>query len=137
MNIYAFDDTGRCIASAKFPNSSDAEDYAKLNNYAIYKLSHDDKEIDAIYYDGENIVDIPAATYMFSTFDYGTRSWKITNTALIVSERNRLLAQSDWSQLPDVAMSTKSQWIAYRQALRDLTAQPEYPANIVWPTPPQ
>jgi hypothetical protein len=30
---------------------------------------------------------------------------------------------------------TKEVWAAYRQALRDVTLQPD-PFNIVWPTPP-
>lgn len=50
-------------------------------------------------------------------------------------ERNRRLAASDWTQLPDVPLETKSAWTAYRQALRDITEQPD-PFNIAWPTPP-
>jgi len=35
--------------------------------------------------------------------------------------RNELLAESDWTQLPDAQLSAeqKAQWAAYRQALRD------------------
>jgi hypothetical protein len=51
--------------------------------------------------------------------------------------RGLLLVQSDWTQLPDVPLETKTQWATYRQALRDITDQPGYPFNIVWPTPPQ
>lgn len=38
------------------------------------------------------------------------------------SRRNWLLAQSDWTQLADAALSAakKTEWAAYRQALRDL-----------------
>ena len=50
-------------------------------------------------------------------------------------KRNALLAASDWTQLPDVPLETKEAWAAYRQALRDITEQPD-PFNIVWPTPP-
>ena len=35
--------------------------------------------------------------------------------------RNDLLAQSDWSQLPD-APCNREAWATYRQALRDLPA---------------
>jgi hypothetical protein len=51
-------------------------------------------------------------------------------------KRNQLLAQSDWTQLPDVPLETKEAWAVYRQALRDITEQEGYPFNIVWPTPP-
>ena len=56
--------------------------------------------------------------------------------AAVRAERNAKLAASDWTQLPDVLLETKTQWATYRQALRDITGQPGYPFNIVWPTPP-
>jgi hypothetical protein len=49
--------------------------------------------------------------------------------------RDARLVGSDWTQLPDVPLSTKEAWAAYRQQLRDITNQPD-PLNIVWPTPP-
>ena len=49
--------------------------------------------------------------------------------------RNRRLAASDWAVLPDVPMSEERRqaWAAYRQALRDITRQPD-PFKIYWPT---
>lgn len=40
----------------------------------------------------------------------------------IRKQRDQLLAQSDWTQLPDSAVvgAKKSAWAVYRQALRDL-----------------
>lgn len=54
----------------------------------------------------------------------------------IILQRNALLRESDWTQLPDVPLSTKEAWATYRQALRDITQQAD-PFNITWPTPPQ
>jgi hypothetical protein len=51
------------------------------------------------------------------------------------AQRNTLLQQSDWTQLPDVPLETKEAWATYRQALRDVTDQPD-PFNIVWPVAP-
>ena len=56
--------------------------------------------------------------------------------ATVRAHRAVLLAQSDWTQLPDVPLATKAAWAQYRQALRDITQQPD-PLNIIWPTPPQ
>lgn len=53
----------------------------------------------------------------------------------IRAQRDALLAQSDWTQMPDVSISTKAAWAEYRQALRDITQQSD-PHNIVWPTSP-
>ena len=53
-----------------------------------------------------------------------------------ISSRNRQLSESDWTQLPDVPLSTAKldAWKVYRQALRDITDQPGYPGTIIWPT---
>ena len=52
------------------------------------------------------------------------------------SDRNRLLAESDWTQIADAPIN-KSTWATYRQALRDITSQAGFPHNIVWPTKPE
>lgn len=53
----------------------------------------------------------------------------------IRARRDVLLAQSDWTQLPDVPLATKAAWADYRQALRDVTTQSD-PTNITWPVAP-
>lgn len=53
----------------------------------------------------------------------------------IRNRRDRLLQESDWTQLPDVNIPEKEAWAIYRQALRDITDQPD-PNNIVWPSHP-
>jgi hypothetical protein len=50
---------------------------------------------------------------------------------VIRAERNKLLAASDWTQLPD-ASADAAAWAVYRQALRDITEQ-DNPFSIVWP----
>lgn len=50
---------------------------------------------------------------------------------VIRAERNKLLAESDWTQLPD-ASADAAAWATYRQALRDITTQAN-PFSIVWP----
>ena len=52
-------------------------------------------------------------------------------------KRNNLLIDSDWSQLPDVPESIKSKWTKYRQALRDITNQKDFPDKIKWPEKPE
>jgi len=42
-------------------------------------------------------------------------------TSQMRTARNQLLAQSDWTQLPD-AQCDKTAWATYRQALRDFPA---------------
>tara|TARA_R110000823_G_C15824311_1_gene489606 strand:+ start:254 stop:493 length:240 start_codon:yes stop_codon:yes gene_type:complete len=56
---------------------------------------------------------------------------------LIRAYRNKELAASDWTQLPDVDLANKPDWTVYRQALRDMMAQNEDPKLIVFPEPPK
>ena len=63
---------------------------------------------------------------------------------LLRIERNRLLQQSDWRDLPSYPGTDQEAWRTYRQALRDITETqtPELDefgnlTNITWPTPPE
>ena len=57
------------------------------------------------------------------------------------TKRNQLLADSDWTQLPDarnaMGADKAAEWDAYRQALRDITAQAGFPREIEWPIKPE
>jgi len=50
--------------------------------------------------------------------------------------RNRRLAETDWTQNPDVPEATKEKWREYRQALRDITINNETVFGIDWPIEP-
>ena len=45
---------------------------------------------------------------------------------LVRADRNRLLSESDWTQLPDAPVDSQA-WSVYRQALRDITDDPLFP----------
>jgi len=51
----------------------------------------------------------------------------------------KLLAESDWSMLPDVPMTSgqKTAWIEYRKALREIRLQAGFPSNVQWPQKPE
>ena len=51
----------------------------------------------------------------------------------------KMLAESDWSMLPDVPMTSgaKAAWIEYRRALREIRLQPGFPDAIQWPVRPE
>lgn len=51
------------------------------------------------------------------------------------AERNRKLAECDWTQTLD-SPTDKKAWAEYRQALRDITKQEGFPYNITWPEEP-
>lgn len=93
------------------------------------------------YVFNKNVIDMPEKPNAFCIFDYDTKQWidprtNETQWPIVKSQRDALLAASDWTQLTDVVLSNKDQWKVYRQELRDITTQPD-PFNIIWPTPPQ
>jgi hypothetical protein len=59
--------------------------------------------------------------------------------ASVRAERNSLIAECDWTQLPDSPLTTtkKQEWSLYRQTLRDITSQSVFPWNVVWPNKPE
>ena len=54
-------------------------------------------------------------------------------------ERDDLLVKTDKYALPDwphASLAKQTEWLEYRQALRDLPSTTDDPANVVWPTVP-
>lgn len=51
------------------------------------------------------------------------------------STRNDKLKDTDWTQVADAPVD-KAAWAAYRQQLRDISAQPGFPWDVQWPEMP-
>ena len=85
------------------------------------------------------IVNLPPCPSEDHEFDYAAKVWRLDRERAswrARAERDRRLTESDWTQLPDIPDATKLKWQAYRQALRDVTAQPGFPERIEWPVAP-
>ena len=63
---------------------------------------------------------------------------KIKDNVLLT--RKELLQESDWtdtvSAVERLGESKYQEWQDYRQALRDITLQPDYPLEVIWPIAP-
>lgn len=73
-------------------------------------------------------------------FDIDTCSWVMSEDAqwvLIREKRDALLSDTDWmiARWQEKGQALPSEWAAYRQALRDITLQPD-PFAIDWPAAP-
>lgn len=90
------------------------------------------------YWDGAKVVEIPPKPSELHGFDYATKAWVINKTA-VNARRVKFLEQSDWTDTLSaknrLGQTLYDQWQTYRQALRDITDQPDL-ENIVWPTAP-
>lgn len=85
----------------------------------------------------------PVKDSKYHVWDYRRRRW-VMDEKLAWSEvrfkRNGMLTASDWVELPSskrrLTLAAQNAWDVYRQALRDLTSQPN-PLRIDWPRVPQ
>jgi len=59
-------------------------------------------------------------------------------SAMMRKERNRLLTNCDWSQMPDSPLTDEQRqaWATYRQALRDFPSTWEPSETAEFPDPP-
>lgn len=57
---------------------------------------------------------------------------------IVRAERDRLISQCDWTQMPDAPLdeAKKAEFTAYRQALRDIPQTYSDPDAVVWPEKP-
>jgi len=59
-----------------------------------------------------------------------------TEADFVRFERDMRLGWCDWTMMPDTDDTHRDAWLAYRQALRDVTNQEGFPENVVWPAQP-
>ena len=55
---------------------------------------------------------------------------------LLREERNKLIAETDWTQNRDVTLSNDADWKTYIQSLRDITKTYKTLDTVKWPTEP-
>jgi len=55
------------------------------------------------------------------------------------NQRNQLLIESDWvvAKAYETQTTIPEQWVTYRQALRDIPQQNNFPVDVVFPEKPQ
>jgi hypothetical protein len=70
-----------------------------------------------------------------TTDEYKTAA-TIRKKQQVLTERQYLLSITDWTQMPDVQLTNRTEWAAYRQLLRDIPTQTGFPFTIEWPNPP-
>ena len=107
--------------------------------------TNDVEIIDGVEYQGGYVtgrvhIPLPPQPSPHHIFDYTLKQWidprtPETEWPLVRAKRDRLLLESDWTQLPDVPLATKEAWAEYRQQLRDVTFQSDV-FNIQWPEKP-
>lgn len=135
MNFIIYNSQGRILRTGQ---CSDADVLLQANEgeYVLQGIANQSTQ----YIVDGTVVDLPTKPDgEFYNFDYDLYQWvqdTATLAAKIVFERNKLLVNSDWTQLADVPLTNKAEWANYRQELRDIPEQQGYPVNVVWPVAP-
>lgn len=65
----------------------------------------------------------------------GSTTFESNNPSLVREQRNIMLAETDWAGASDVTMSDAMR--TYRQALRDIPQQPDFPNRFTMPVKPE
>ena len=73
----------------------------------------------------------------FVDYQNSINSASISSWDLIKLQRNDLLKESDWTDLPNSPVKNKEAWLTYRQTLRDLPQNFSEPSEVVWPEKPE
>ena len=93
-----------------------------------------------LFFDGSQVRVAPAAPSPFHVLQPKDGTWVLDEAAAwasVRSERERRITATDWRvvRAQEDSRLLEPEWRAYRQALRDITDQPD-PLRIIWPTPP-
>lgn len=77
------------------------------------------------------------------SWDQELERWVVSPTAAAVAgdvrrERDLRLASCDWvtARAVELGQPVPTQWVTYRQALRDITQQAGFPMSVDWPSQP-
>ena len=124
--------------------------YGYVNNdgFVVFTTNNQPKQ----NIDGLKCVELPSELgnppSKYDVFDYLQYKWIDPRTDQekyndqsdsIKYQRDVLLYESDWTQIPNNSLTPEKQeeWAVYRQQLRDITNQPGYPFDVVWPVKPE
>lgn len=135
-SITTYDAFGKILSTMKLYEGADFDFYAQGSNY-----------INGYYLASEYFIDNGIAVKFpekpeNTIWDWDTKQWVLSAdiaSSKVISQRDKLLYESDWTQIPNNPLTPEKQeeWAVYRQQLRDITIQPGYPFNVVWPTKPE
>lgn len=132
---YSFQDLRKENPGVSFSSNIDERTLAKFNVYTVIEstVPDFDSKTHQADYDIQLINGKWTQVWQLKELPENQASFNIR------AERNRRLAECDWTQLADSPLNAdeKSTWSIYREALRMIPQQTGFPYNVTWPTKPQ
>jgi uncharacterized protein Usg len=139
MRYCVYDSIGRITLCGSCSEQSEAA--VREANPNLLEIPEDVEYLDTTHYVKDGVLtampEKPSPSYVF---DYTTKQWAENLDGVwsaVRYSRDRMLKETDWvvTKALESGASVAPEWVAYRQALRDITNQPD-PLNIVWPPAP-
>lgn len=81
---------------------------------------------------------VPCSDYQYAVLRESFEAAQAAQAEFARLQRDGLLKESDWvvSRSAELGQPIPAEWAAYRQALRDLPLQEDFPDVIQWPEKP-
>lgn len=126
-----------------FPATFSDELLASFNVFSVVPterpiydpITHDLREVEPVLIDK-----VWTQSWEVVAADPAEVEQRVNSLAIAIRyDRDQKLSESDWIVAKSYEQQTQvpDAWVAYRQALRDITAQPGFPSSIVWPGQPE
>ena len=131
-NIKVHQDIQRTIGDVQYPAGWFSHDAAARAKVGMIEVPDPVRPDDNLFTSVEN----PDGSWTATPRTADDLAARLAQQAAAVrADRNARLAATDWTQIAD-STADKPAWAAYRQALRDVPAQAEFPQSVTWPEQP-
>lgn len=139
---YSIEEMRQDHSNVCFPADLTKEIMAEFGVYEVDYQSVSSYDQRTQYVEHSSTPSLVNGVYLLTTSIHNKNSDQIAQydanlAAQARTQRNKLLAETDWTQYKDIDESVSTQYTSYRQALRDLTSQSGFPLNITWPSKPE
>lgn len=137
---YTFSDLKRANPQVSFPENMTDESLQSYGVYRVFPSAQPSLSATQVLEESTPAFDAEAQrwTQVWRTCELTADEMQQRNDAKaaeVRAQRNAKLSITDWTQVADAPVD-KAVWAAYRQALRDVTAQQGFPWEIDWPKQP-
>ena len=121
--------------NTSFPAAGPNDEWMTENNVQLvistksYDSATQKLEVVDPYLDGGTVYDVNVVDLTADEISANTSAANARAEKAVRDRRNKLLAESDWTQMADSPLTdeAKSSWATYRQALRDITSHANFP----------
>lgn len=129
------------VSEIKFPftqpyiSGLDVKYYGKDDNGIPYCLSEVPDHVE--------VQEVNPGLWVLTKEEWDNEAYKICSALEddvwygVREKRNKLLSESDWTQSRDVILDNDSDWVLYRQSLRNIPQDYTNTDDVIWPVKPQ